>query len=227
MFISSSPFTRMPGICSCTIKHISTKQSCLESGSLMTVGLSLKKTLAQRPIISIIRCVVGDQTTSEFCPDGEIGRHKGLKIPRTKHPCRFDPGSGHHSQEDALGHLFSFLAPVNYNPIPGADLNGFGQTWPDVAGPGQTVPISPHPLLSDLIPSRLISSHLIPSHLIQYHTISSHPFLSFPTQSCCIQSITTSSPPVQSNAVTYSHISTFHIAAIYLVSVFTAVDCAA
>jgi hypothetical protein len=28
-------------------------------------------------------------------PDGEIGRHKGLKIPRRK-PYRFDSGSGHH-----------------------------------------------------------------------------------------------------------------------------------
>ena len=141
----------------------------------MTVGLSLKKTLAQRPIISIIRCVVGDQTTSEFCPDGEIGRHKGLKIPRTKHPCRFDPGSGHHSQEDALGHLFSFLAPVNYNPIPGAALTGFGQTWPDVAGPGHTVPISPHPLLSDLIPSHPIPYNLIPSFPILSDSILLHP----------------------------------------------------
>lgn len=29
-------------------------------------------------------------------PDGEIGRRKGLKIPRSR-TCRFDPGSGHHS----------------------------------------------------------------------------------------------------------------------------------
>ena len=35
-------------------------------------------------------------------PDGEIGRHKGLKIPRRK-PYRFDSGSGHHLQ---------FLAPT-------------------------------------------------------------------------------------------------------------------
>ena len=166
----------------------------------MTVGLSLKKTLAQRPIISIIRCVVGDQTTSEFCPDGEIGRHKGLKIPRTKHPCRFDPGSGHHSQEDALGHLFSFLAPVNYNPIPGAALTGFGQTWPDVAGPGQTVPISPHPLLSDLIPSRLISSHLIQSPPIlsypfRLNPVASNPLLLHPIQYSPMQSHTVTSRP--------------------------------
>ena len=30
------------------------------------------------------------------CPDGGIGRHTGLKIPRTrKGPCRFESGSGH------------------------------------------------------------------------------------------------------------------------------------
>ncbi len=33
---------------------------------------------------------------SHYCPDGEIGRHKGLKIPRAlTSPCRFDSGSGH------------------------------------------------------------------------------------------------------------------------------------
>ena len=30
-----------------------------------------------------------------YCPGGEIGRHKGLKIPRPKPACRFDSGPGH------------------------------------------------------------------------------------------------------------------------------------
>ncbi len=30
-------------------------------------------------------------------PDGEIGRHKGLKLPRLLQLCRFESGSGHHS----------------------------------------------------------------------------------------------------------------------------------
>ncbi len=36
----------------------------------------------------------GSRYNRAFRPDGEIGRHKGLKIPRRK-PYRFDPGSGH------------------------------------------------------------------------------------------------------------------------------------
>ena len=41
-------------------------------------------------------------------PDGEIGRHKGLKIPRSLRSCRFDSGSGHHlsSQENSRNHRF-------------------------------------------------------------------------------------------------------------------------
>ena len=36
------------------------------------------------------------QHNASCSPDGEIGRHKGLKIPRPfNRPCRFDPGSGH------------------------------------------------------------------------------------------------------------------------------------
>ena len=31
-----------------------------------------------------------------FCPGGEIGRHRGLKIPRPLRPCRFKSGPGHH-----------------------------------------------------------------------------------------------------------------------------------
>ena len=30
-----------------------------------------------------------------FCGCGGIGRHKGLKIPRTYHPCRFKSGHPH------------------------------------------------------------------------------------------------------------------------------------
>ena len=182
----------------------------------MTVGLSLKKTLAQRPIISIIRCVVGDQTTSEFCPDGEIGRHKGLKIPRTKHPCRFDPGSGHHSQEDALGHLFSFMAPVNYNPHPRsssdriwADMACCGRAWPDCPHLASSPSFGPNPIPSHLIPSHPISSHpvsshpisshLIPSRLISSHLIPSHPILSYPFRLNPVASYPFRLNPVASN----------------------------
>ncbi len=36
-------------------------------------------------------------------PDGETGIHKGLKIPRRVNPpCRFEPGSGHHSEKVTL-----------------------------------------------------------------------------------------------------------------------------
>ena len=51
--------------------------------------------------------VVRQQSTTKS-PGGEIGRHKGLKIPRTKHPCRFDPGPGHHFKEATLGRFFVF-----------------------------------------------------------------------------------------------------------------------
>ena len=167
----------------------------------MTVGLSLKKTLAQRPIISIIRCVVGDQTTSEFCPDGEIGRHKGLKIPRTKHPCRFDPGSGHHSQEDALGHLFSFMAPVNYNPHPRsrseriwADMACCGRAWPDCPHLASSPSFGPNP-----IPSRLISSHPIPYNLIPSFPILSDSILLHPIHYYFIPSSTVQCSHIQSH----------------------------
>ena len=53
------------------------------------------KVLAPWVKVYIIVLVVRDLTTKIDRPGGEIGRHKGLKIPRTKHPCRFDPGPGH------------------------------------------------------------------------------------------------------------------------------------
>ena len=34
---------------------------------------------------------------SALCPGGEIGRHRGLKIPRSLRSCRFKSGPGHHS----------------------------------------------------------------------------------------------------------------------------------
>ena len=40
----------------------------------------------------------GQLTAAAHCPDGGIGRHKGLKIPRRK-LCRFESGSGHHDQQ--------------------------------------------------------------------------------------------------------------------------------
>ena len=33
---------------------------------------------------------------TNFCPGGGIGRHKGLKIPRSLRSCRFKSGPGHH-----------------------------------------------------------------------------------------------------------------------------------
>jgi hypothetical protein len=43
----------------------------------------------------------GEFSTEIECPDGEIGRHKGLKIPRRK-PYRFDSGSGHQSPKRVI-----------------------------------------------------------------------------------------------------------------------------
>lgn len=37
------------------------------------------------------------QHTLHTCPGGEIGRRRGLKIPRRK-ACRFDSGPGHHKK---------------------------------------------------------------------------------------------------------------------------------
>ncbi len=37
------------------------------------------------------------------CPGGEIGRRRGLKIPR-REACRFDSGPGHHHRIKALPH---------------------------------------------------------------------------------------------------------------------------
>ncbi len=55
-------------------------------------------------IPSIEAVFVGLKWLSEYfalddiwCRDGEIGRRKGLKIPRSVAPCRFDSGSRHHS----------------------------------------------------------------------------------------------------------------------------------
>lgn len=38
--------------------------------------------------------------TKAKCPGGEIGRHKGLKIPRTLRPCRFDSGPGYQQSNE-------------------------------------------------------------------------------------------------------------------------------
>ena len=44
-------------------------------------------------ILRVGAALVGS-ATGRAGPDGEIGRHKGLKIPRRK-PCRFESGPGH------------------------------------------------------------------------------------------------------------------------------------
>ena len=43
------------------------------------------------------------------CPGGEIGRRKGLKIPRMNNPCRFDSGPGHHLLRISMGECYSNL----------------------------------------------------------------------------------------------------------------------
>ena len=69
----------------------------------------------------------GTTDNKNKCPGGEIGRHKGLKIPRTKHPCRFDPGPGHHLRRCA-GIFFCFYPPQI--PIPLFNLNLNHHTFP-------------------------------------------------------------------------------------------------
>ncbi len=65
--------------------------------------------------ILIMSHVVSNLITIKIdCPGGEIGRHKGLKIPRTKHPCRFDPGPGHQLQERCASIFFCFYALQNH-----------------------------------------------------------------------------------------------------------------
>ena len=54
------------------------------------------------------------QATAKKCPGGEIGRRRGLKIPRRK-ACRFDSGPGHHNK---IKHLQCFSTP-KYKSVPG------------------------------------------------------------------------------------------------------------
>ena len=44
------------------------------------------------------------------CPGGEIGRHRGLKIPRSLRSCRFKSGSGHHSTHNKNSYLSRSLS---------------------------------------------------------------------------------------------------------------------
>ena len=48
------------------------------------------------------RGMLRDLQISSPCPGGEIGRHRGLKIPRSLRSCRFKSGSGHHTKARIL-----------------------------------------------------------------------------------------------------------------------------
>ena len=45
------------------------------------------------------------------CPGGEIGRHRGLKIPRPLRSCRFKSGPGHHVNINTNIYLYVLRSP--------------------------------------------------------------------------------------------------------------------
>jgi hypothetical protein len=53
--------------------------------------------------------IVFGRTCFVMCPDGGIGRHTGLKIPRIlTGPCRFNSGSGHQASPQLVLSFLSF-----------------------------------------------------------------------------------------------------------------------
>ena len=104
---------RLPGSCS----RVLASRPCGRSWSAGIVA-ARRRRCGLHAIIAPLMRAIGSTPTS---PGGEIGRRRGLKIPRRK-ACRFESGPGH---QQSLTHRCTPMPPIpTRHQGPDADLHG-------------------------------------------------------------------------------------------------------
>ena len=68
--------------------------------------------LSQRSWTARVACYASRPRFPHPSPGGEIGRHRGLKIPRPLRSCRFKSGPGHHTNINKNIYLYVLRGPA-------------------------------------------------------------------------------------------------------------------